>query len=69
MAFRREDYARSAAPVRTGDLDFTAFRTRPLSAAGLRCLRYMCDVENHTVCYLSDLLVTPSHTETSSPCT
>jgi hypothetical protein len=63
MAFCMEDYARSAAPVRTDDLDFAAFGTRPLSAAGLRCIRYMCDVENHTVCYLRDLLVTPSHTD------
>jgi len=27
----------------------------------LRCLRYMSDVESHTICYLRDLLVTPSH--------
>jgi hypothetical protein len=26
-------------------------------------LRYMCDVEYHTVCYLRDLLTTPSHKE------
>jgi len=63
MAFCIEDYTRSAAPVRTDDLDFTAFETRPLSPAGLRCLRYMCDVEHHTVCYLRDLLVTPSHAD------
>jgi hypothetical protein len=37
MTFRIEDYTRSAAP--TDDLDFTAFETHPLSAAGLRCLR------------------------------
>jgi hypothetical protein len=45
------------------DLDFTAFETYPLSSAGLRCLRYMGDVENHTVRYLRDLLVTPSRTD------
>ena len=27
----------------------------------LRCLRYMHDVENHTVCYLRDVLVTRAH--------
>lgn len=63
MAFRIDDYTSSAAPVRIDDLDLTAFGARPLSDAGLRCLRYMCDVENHTVCYLRDLLVTPSHTD------
>jgi hypothetical protein len=63
MTFRIEEYTRSAAPVRLDDLDLAAFRARPLSAAGLRCLRYMTDVENHTVCYLRDLLVTPSHAD------
>ena len=42
-------------------IDFDAFRERPLDAATLRCLRYMHDVEHHTVCYLRDLLVTPPH--------
>lgn len=63
MTFRMQEYTRSAAPVRYADLDFDGFAARPLSAAGLRCLRYMCDVENHTVCYLRDLLVTPSHAD------
>lgn len=63
MAFRIDDYTKSAAPVRYDDLDFTAFETRPLSDDGLRCLRYMSDIENHTVCYLRDLLVTPSHAD------
>lgn len=49
--------------MRFDDLDISAFGARPLSAAGPRCLRSMCDVENHTVCYLRDLLVTPSHTD------
>jgi hypothetical protein len=42
-------------------LDFDAFRTRPLDDETLRCLRYMHDVEHHTICYLRDLLVTPAH--------
>ncbi len=63
MTFRMEEYARSAAPVALDGLDLAAFEERPLSADGLRCLRYMCDVENHTVCYLRDLLVTPSHAD------
>ena len=61
MAFDIDRYAAAAAPVRTDDLDFDAFRDQPLSGETLRCLRYMHDVESHTVCYLRDLLLTPSH--------
>lgn len=43
------------------DLDFSAFGRDPLDPATLRCLRYMHDVEFHTVCYLRDLLVTRAH--------
>ncbi|PPK98122.1 hypothetical protein CLV92_102275 [Kineococcus xinjiangensis] len=61
MAFAIEQYARTVEPVRWDDLDFDTFRSSPLSEGALRCLRYMSDVETHTVCYLRDLLVTPSH--------
>ena len=44
-------------------IDFDAFRARPLDADTLRCLRYMHDVESHTVCYLRDLLVTRAHAD------
>ncbi|MDV6011380.1 hypothetical protein [Haloechinothrix sp. LS1_15] len=63
MGFCVDDYARAAAPVRWDDIDLTVFRDRPLSPGTLRVLRYMCDVESHTVCYLRDLLVTPSHAD------
>lgn len=63
MAFSIEAYTKQSSPVRYDDLDYRAFRDRPLSESALRCLRYMCDVENHTVCYLRDVLVTPSHTD------
>lgn len=49
-------------------IDFDAFRVRPLSPDAVRCLRYMHDVEYHTVCFLRDLLVTKvsrSHEMTS----
>lgn len=42
-------------------IDLTAFRDAPLDGATLRCLRYMHDVEHHTVCYLRDLLASPAH--------
>jgi hypothetical protein len=43
------------------DIDFDAFGDAPLRDDAIRCLRYMHDVEHHTVCYLRDLLVTPAH--------
>src|SRR4029079_8209676 len=44
------------------DLDLAdAFHTHRLDADVLRCLRYMHDIELHTVCYLRDLLVTSAH--------
>ena len=57
-----EEFAASARPVQFDDLDLdNAFRDRPLSTEALRCLRYMHDIESHTVCYLRDLLLTESH--------
>ena len=50
-------------PVKYEDLDFDTFESQPLDAQTLRSLRYMCDVEYHTSCFLRDLLVTPSHRE------
>lgn len=63
MSFDIDNYARTAAPVRWDDLDLDSFERHPLSDDALRCLRYMSDVETHTVCYLRDLLVTPSHAD------
>ncbi len=57
-----ESFAASARPVQYDDLDLeSAFRARPLSPEALRCIRYMHDIESHTVCYLRDLLLTESH--------
>lgn len=61
MGFDIGKYRDSAAAVDISDVDFEAFRSRPLPEDALRCLRYMSDIEGHTVCYLRDLLVTPSH--------
>ncbi len=54
-------YAGTAGRLDVAGVDFGAFRARPLDPASLRCLRYMHDVEHHTICYLRDLLVTPAH--------
>jgi hypothetical protein len=45
----------------TSGIDWDAFGDQPLAPDALRCLRYMHDVEHHTVCYLRDLLLTPAH--------
>lgn len=63
MAFDIDNYTSTSKSVVWGDLDFTEFIDNPLPPATLRSLRYMADVEYHTVCYLRDLLVTPSHKE------
>jgi hypothetical protein len=62
MEFDIEDYKRRTGRLEWADLDLVAaFGRRPLRDEELRCLRYMHDVEFHTVCYLRDLLLTPAH--------
>lgn len=61
MAFDLDTYKRRVAPVVIDDLDLDAFRSDPLDADTLRCLRYMHDVEHHTSCYLRNLLNTRAH--------
>jgi hypothetical protein len=56
-----DNYTRRAGRVELDGIDFDDFRSQPLDAATRRCLRYMHDVEHHTVCYLRDLLVTSAH--------
>ena len=64
MAFDIDAYVSVAAKLDVSDLDLAGdFGARPLDANSLRCLRYMHDIENHTVCYLRDLLVTKAHSD------
>ncbi|MGY5765722.1 acyl-ACP desaturase [Brachybacterium sp. DNPG3] len=63
MAFDLDQFAETSEPVKYEDLDFDTFETQPLDDQTLRSLRYMCDVEFHTSCFLRDMLVTPSHRE------
>jgi hypothetical protein len=63
MAFDIDKYAANSERVGWGDLDLDYFDEHPLPADTLRVLRYMADVEYHTVCYTRDLLTTPSHKE------
>jgi len=61
MSFDIDTYQDLSAKLDLDDIEFGSFRDRPLDAQALRCLRYMHDVENHTVCYLRDVLVTRAH--------
>jgi hypothetical protein len=56
-----DSYKSRAGRLDLGGIDFDDFRARPLPADALRSLRYMHDVEHHTVCYMRDLLLTPAH--------
>jgi hypothetical protein len=63
MNFDIAKYVARAGKLEYEDIDFDAFREQPLDEASLRSLRYMHDVEFHTVCYLRDLLVTRVHSD------
>jgi len=56
-----DSYKARAGRLSLEGIDFDDFKERPLSPEALRTLRYMHDVEHHTVCYLRDLLLTPAH--------
>lgn len=61
MLFDLQDLKKNTARLDVSDIDFSEFSRRPLSPGALRCLRYMHDIEYHTVCYMRDLLVTRVH--------
>ena len=63
MKFDIDAYKARTAKLDDSDIDYEAFRQQPLDADTLRTLRYMHDVEHHTVCYMRDLLVTPAHND------
>jgi hypothetical protein len=56
-----DSYKARSGRLDLGGIDFDDFKVRPLQPEALRSLRYMHDVEHHTVCYLRDLLLTPAH--------
>jgi hypothetical protein len=62
MQLTIDKYTQMVARLDVRDLDLAnTFHTQPLHPDVLRCLRYMHDIELHTVCYLRDLLVTSAH--------
>jgi hypothetical protein len=56
-----DSYRNRAGRLNLEGIDFDDFKDQPLPDAALRSLRYMHDVEHHTVCSLRDLLLTPAH--------
>src|ERR1700722_9490447 len=56
-----DSYKSRAGRLDLTGIDFDDFKDEPLAPGALRSLRYMHDVEHHTVCYLRDLLLTPAH--------
>jgi hypothetical protein len=56
-----ESYKKRAGRLNLEGINFDDFKDEPLAPDALRSLRYMHDVEHHTVCYLRDLLLTPAH--------
>jgi hypothetical protein len=56
-----DSYKARAGRLDLEGIDFADFKAHPLPQDSLRSLRYMHDVEHHTVCYLRDLLLTPAH--------
>ena len=63
MRFDIDTYKARTERLRWDDLDLRSFASAPLDQDALRCIRYMHDVEYHTVCYLQDLLNSPAHAD------
>ncbi|MBI3552005.1 MAG: acyl-ACP desaturase [Elusimicrobia bacterium] len=49
-------YLAKSKQLDVSDLDWDSVRDHPVSAAEIRCLGYMMDIEAHTLCYLRDVL-------------
>ncbi len=61
MRFDLDSYLHVTGRLDTDGIDFSAFCDQPLAPEHLRVLRYMHDVEQHTSCYLRNLLNTKAH--------
>jgi hypothetical protein len=58
-----DSYKDRAGKLNIDGIEFDDFKDQPLPPDALRSLRYMHDVEHHTVCFLRDLLLTPAHSD------
>lgn len=61
MRLNVDSFIEGSRRLDVADIDFSAFGCKPLEEDALRCIRYMHDVEHHTICYLRDLLLTSAH--------
>ena len=59
--FDVREYAREAAGSHRDELGLDAYRTNPLSAEGLRLIRYLQIIERATMTHLRSVLVTATH--------
>src|SRR3954453_12273117 len=57
-AFDLEQYLSRSRALDLGDIDWDAVPRHPLADGAIRCLRYMQDIESHTIVYLRTLLST-----------
>jgi len=58
-----DSYTQRSGRLDLEGIEFDDFTARPLAPEALRTLRYMHDIEHHTICYLRDLLLTPAHAD------
>ena len=56
-----DSFTRRSRSIDLTGIDFDAVRAAPPSADALRTLRYMQDIESHTIIYLRTLLHTKGH--------
>lgn len=61
MRFDLDAFKRVTGHVDLEGIDFDSFGDHPLAPEHLQCVRYMHDVEQHTACYLRNLLNTRAH--------
>jgi hypothetical protein len=59
--FDVREYARAAAGSHRDELGLDEYRTKPLSAEGLRLIRYLQVIERATMTHLRSVLVTATH--------
>src|SRR5687767_13899241 len=55
-SFDLKTYLERSEKIDLSDIDWDEVKRHPVSAAELRCLGYMMDIEAHTLCYLKDVL-------------
>lgn len=55
-SFDLQTYLARSKQLDISDIDFSRVKDHPVDPGEIRCLKYMMDIESHTLCYLRDLL-------------